>query len=501
MRNIRFLLIPLPLAALALFMMAMSACQAQISEPPRVATAAANATRLAQPTRDTLFLPAPTATGSPGERQAIADAATSRELTVWINETSEEHRTAVNNMASDFQERSGVEVALQFIDPALLPQLAQTAVLSGTLPDVILHPLEFTMSWREEGILDAEAGDAIISDLGAGTFDAGALALVRQDGLVTAVPSDGYNQILLYRSDWFADQGLDVPDHYEAMLDGAETLTDPDNLRYGLVIPTESNLISTHRAFEHLAIANDCQLIDEAGEVLFLNEACRDALDFYFSIVNQYSPPGVQTDTSARNAYLDGRTAMIIADPGILPDLVRMNRLNQQTGIVTSIGGFNPDEQSATFGNIAYLGVTPVADRANAAAFIDYWFNEGYQNWLAVESERKVPMRLGTEERPRFYIDAWGTTPILQGESVNDIFGPEVAAALRDEIGMSDRWGFNHEQGALIGRLYEKLTFSIVLQEMLSGYFNSSKTLFEAYNRVVELIPDYAFPITPTPEA
>ena len=43
--------------------------------------------------------------------------------------------------------------------------------------------------------------------------------------------------------------------------------------------------------------------------------------------------------------------------------------------------------------------------------------------------------------------------------------------------------------------LYEELTLSIVLQEMLSGYFNSSKTQFEAYNRIIELIPNYQYPI------
>jgi hypothetical protein len=33
-----------------------------------------------------------------------------------------------------------------------------------------------------------------------------------------------------------------------------------------------------------------------------------------------------------------------------------------------------------------------------------------------------------------------------------------------------------------------------MLQEMLSGYFSSDQSIIEAYNRIVELIPDYAFP-------
>ncbi|MEJ2752603.1 MAG: extracellular solute-binding protein, partial [Chloroflexota bacterium] len=348
--------------------------------------------------------------------------------------------------------------------------------------------------------LDPAAANEAIEQIGRETFDQGALNLVDLAGQTAAIPSDGYQQILLYRSDWFDENGLDAPDNYDDMMAGAETFFDPDNLTSGLDIPTESNLISTHRSFEHLAIANGCQLVDEAGEILLLEPECRDALDFYFAIINQYSPPGVQTDTSARNAFLDGRTSMIMTSPSIIPDLVRTNRLDSNTGIISTISGDGPSAEPANFGNITYLGITPVADQESAEAFANYWFNEGYQTWLGVESERKVPMRLGTADRPRFYIDAWGSTPVLQGESLTQIVGADVVAQLRDNIGSTNRWGFRQGQGKLIGDLYSELTISIVLQEMLSGYFSSAKTIFEAYNRVIELVPDYGFPIVPTPE-
>jgi multiple sugar transport system substrate-binding protein len=189
-----------------------------------------------------------------------------------------------------------------------------------------------------------------------------------------------------------------------------------------------------------------------------------------------------------------------MSSPSILPELVKANRLDRNTGIITDIQGAQANGEPANFGNITYLGITPGADPA-AAAFANYWFTEGYQAWLEVESERKVPMRLGTAERPDFYIEAWGSSPVLQGESLIDIVGPEVVEQLQTGIGSTKRWGFSQGQGELIGNIYSDLTFSIVLQEMLSGYFNSSKTIFEAYNRVINLVPDYSFPIIPTPEA
>ena len=475
------------------------ACQPKIGTPPRLATAEARPSVSDIESAVPMNLPAPTPTDHTPE-SAVGSPLPKPAINVWIDETSEEHRQTVQAMANDFSERSGIEVALQFVDPATLPDLAATAVLSDTLPDVILHPLEYTVSWSEEGILNPTAATEAIEQIGRETFDQGALDLVDIAGQTAAIPSDGYQQILLYRSDWFDEKGLDVPDNYDDMMAGAETFFDPDNLTSGLVIPTESNLISTHRSFEHLAIANGCQLVDEAGEILLLEPACRDALDFYFAIINQYSPPGVQTDTSARNAFLDDRTAMIMTSPSIIPDLVRANRLDSNTGIITNINGDGPSAEPANFGNITYLGITPVADQESAKAFANYWFNEGYQTWLEVESERKVPMRLGTADRPRFYIDAWGSSPVLQGESLTQIVGADVVAQLRDNIGLANRWGFRQGQGKLIGDLYSELTISIVLQEMLSGYFSSAKTIFEAYNRVIELVPDYGFPIVPAPE-
>jgi multiple sugar transport system substrate-binding protein len=481
-----------------ILLLTTAACQPRLISPPRIGTAEALSETRNRVTVEPMNLPAPTPTESPPENKPL-DPSAIPEIEVWINETSVEHRQAVQSMADDFSERSGVEVALQFISPALLPDLAATAVLSDTLPDVILLPLEFTIAWSENGILDPAAADAIIEKIGRDTFDQGALNLVEVAGQTAAIPSDGYHQLLIYRSDWFEENRLDIPDNYADMLAAAETLYDPDNLISGLVIPTESNLINTQRSFEHLALANNCQLIDESGEILLLEPECREALDFYFAIVNQYSPPGVQTDTSAHNAFLDGRTAMIMSSPSILPELVMANRLDRNTGIVTSISGDNFAEFSENFGNITYLGITPKADPASAS-FINYWFNEGYQTWLEVESERKVPMRLGTAERPGFYIDAWGTSPILQGENLNDIVGPDMVGVLRNGIGATNRWGFSQGQGELIGKIYDELTLSIVLQEMLSGYFNSAKTIFEAYNRVIGLIPNYSFPIVPTPE-
>ncbi len=487
------------LLAAAGVLLILSACSPQTLTPPRLATATAAAETATEENIEPLFLPAPTPTAG-AARLSEASFTQAPHLTMWVNETSPAHRDLLQGLIDDFEQQSGVDVSLQLVSPMLLPTLMQTAVLSDTLPDLVLHPLEYTMAWTEAGVLDPQAATAIIDEIGRDTFDPAALELVSINGQTAAIPSDGYQQIWLYRADWLAEEGLDVPDNYDDLLLAAETFYDPESIVSGVVIPTESNLINTHRAFEHLATANGCRLIDSKGEVRLLDESCRDALDYYYALINQFSPPGVQTDTSARNAFLGGRTAIIMGSPSILSELPETGSLNENSGILTTLSGSGPNAVPANFGSITYLGITPKADRQAAAAFARYWFNEGYATWLAEEAERKVPMRLGTTEDPRLFIDSWGQTPIAGGESLADLYSAEIVSSLRDGVADTERWGFSNGQGAVIGRLYENLTLSVVLQEMLSGYFNTAKTIQEASDRVIELIPNYQFLPEPTPE-
>lgn len=493
----------LPILSGALFVLILAACQPALLEPPRLATATAVQAITPTGTAVPLILPAPTATGNPQQGAEFAPDVTNKDgLEVWINETSPAHRQVLQEMAAEFQAQSGIDLALRFVSPALLPEIVNTSVLSDTLPDVILHPIEYTVGWAERGILDADQADAIVDQIGRETFDADALALVNLDGQSAALPSDGFQQLWLYRQDWYDENGLAQPDNFTDMFNGAEQIFSRDGegtFISGLVVPTESNLINTHRVFEQIATANGCQLIDENGEVQLLQPVCREALDFYFGIINQFSPPGVQTDTSARNAFLDGRTGLIMASPSLLPEIAASGDLAQNTGLLTVITGSGDEAVPANFSNLTYLGITPEADSEAAAAFANYWFNEGYEQWLAVEAERKVPLRLGTSDAPRRFIDNWGNTPLDNGQSLTEAFGPETVMLLRDGLTQSPRWGFREGQGALITGIYEELTFSIVLQEMLSGYFNPEKTIFEAYVRVLEQIPNYQHTVVPTP--
>lgn len=481
----------------------LSACS--LTNPPRLATATAQAAFTATPSPEPLVLSVATPTAVPGgSTETETQVEPNLSITVWVNETSDTHKTMLEEMAADFEAQHSVDVEMVLISPQLLPDLVNTAVLSDTLPDIIIHPIEFSVGWAERGIFDTNAAAEALAQLDANTFNPSALNLVQTgSGLPAALPNSGYHQLIIYRTDWFAQRNLATPNSFRALSAAAEATTDRDNLIAGFVVPTEANLVTTQQIFEHMALANGCQLVDEAGELQLLAPACAEALNFYYTLINQNSPIGVQTDTSTRNAYLAGRTGLIMGSPSLLPQLAGLDPaapptcpeclampdyLAQNSGFVTDING-------AEFGNINLLGITSAADRETAVLFTTYWFNEGYNQWLSVDPERKVPMRWGTPTDPRQFIDIWGSQPLAgSDQSLESLYSPEVVSTLRNDIATTGRWGLPQEQGQLITTLYEELTLSIMLQEMLSGYFSSDQSIIEAYNRIIELIPDYAFP-------
>lgn len=459
---------------------------------------------------------APTATGGalPDFELSAQDAGPGdQSLTIWVNETSSAHESASERIIDAFSAETGIQVELLLVSDSLLPDLVNTAVISGGMPDLILHPIEFSVGWADRGILDADAATEVVARLGRETFDPAGLQMAsvgQGQDLFAAVPAYGWQQLLIYRSDWFEELGLDPPDSYQRLLQAAETTFRPDDLISGLVVPTDSDLTSTQQTFEWIAMANGCELAKADGEVTLLHPACLEALDYYRVLVNEYSPLGVQTDTSALNAYLAGRTGIIAASPAALPAIAGLaaeqspscprcdtpDYLAKNSAFITSLVGAGDFGGLANFGEITAIGITGNANKAAAIDFAAHWLGQGYSEWISVDHVRKVPMRLGTGEQPLIFRELWAELPLGEDSpNLAEAFGEELVNLLESNVATPGRWGFKTGQAALTTLLYEKLVLSPLLQEMLSGYFTSSQTIIEMHRAVTDLIPNYSFPV------
>ncbi len=142
-----------------------------------------------------------------------------------------------------------------------LAQRVSAAARAGRLPDVMQLPMASAHAYAREGIASADAAQDVVDKLGEETFSARALSLLTSEGRVTAVPSDGWGQLLIYRRDVFDKAGLGAPRSLDDVRRAARRLHG-DGMA-GITLATDPSPF-TAETFEHVALAAGCQLLDDA---------------------------------------------------------------------------------------------------------------------------------------------------------------------------------------------------------------------------------------------
>jgi multiple sugar transport system substrate-binding protein len=405
----------------------------------------------------------------------------------WSTETQPERLEITNNIIADFEEATGINVELTAADEDNLPSLMITNAASGTLPDVVFHPIDFTIGWANQGLLNTDAANQVVQNLDPSTFSQGALTLATVDGNLAAVPSDGWGQLLIYRSDLFDAAGLDVPDTFANIEAAAEALHDPGNDFYGITASNDGGAVFTQQTFEHFALANGCQLVDDSGTPTLDSDNCVEALQFYTDLLSNYAPPGLNDVVSTRAAYFAGQAAMIVWSPFILDEMAGLRDaalptcdecsddiayLAKNSGLVPSFSG--PSGSPAQYGQISYMGIGNTGDderTAAAQAFVEFWLSDGYLDWLSTSVEGKFPMRRGTPENATEFLDGWQQleTGVDRSAPLSDFYSPEVITTLIEGSNNFDRWGFNQGQGELVTAMYTALHVPQAISDVLGG--------------------------------
>ena len=183
---------------------------------------------------------------------AMASADTIR---FWTTEEQPERLAIQEQMAATFAEQTGHEVEVIPVSESELGTRATAAFAANDLPDVIYHTLQYVLPWAEAGILDVETNDEIVQELGADTFQAGAVAMAQFDGSTAAVPLDGWTQMIVYRKDLFDEAGLEAPDSYADITAAIEALHNPPDM-YGFVAATKVDENFMSQVLEHVFLAN-----------------------------------------------------------------------------------------------------------------------------------------------------------------------------------------------------------------------------------------------------
>ena len=423
-------------------------------------------------------------------------------VTVWTLENLPDRMAVQRELAADFTRRTGIRVRLVGIAEDQFSQVVRSAAAAGRLPDVIgALPLASVRELEANELLDTDTPGRVVDELGRGTFSRRALELDSAGGVLLAVPSDAWAQLILYRRDLFERAGLDPPDTYERLRAAARRLNGGGMAGIALAVAPRDTF--TAQTFEFVALANGCELVSGDGAVTIGDRRCERAFAFYADLARNHSVPGRQDLDSVRATYFSGRAAMAMWSSFILDELAGLRAdtlpscaecragprwLAEHTGFVTALRG--PDAtRPARYGEVVSWAITREADRDKARRFVTYMMDTGYERWLGMAPEGKIPVRAGTPQDPRRFADAWDRLPAGVGtrQPLADVYPAKDLDLLRASTAGFDRWGITQGQGRLVGAIMGELPVPRALSALVAGSLTPAEAAAQA-RRDVETI-------------
>ena len=425
-------------------------------------------------------------------------------ITVWTLEDNAERVKIQQDIVARFQQEKGITVKLVPVNEDQFATLMTNASAAGDVPDAIGSlSLGLVNKLAVDEISDPEAANAVIEALGRDTFSERALKLVEVNGQPVSVPSDGWTQLLVYRKDLFDKAGLAPPDSYDAIKAAAAKLNTGGVS--GIVAATKPGDTFTQQTFEHIALANGCQLTDDAGNVTLTSSQCVGAFGFYDDLIKNYSAKGAQDVDSTRATYFAGRSAMLVWSSFILDELAGLRNdalptcdeckdssdfLAKNSGIVTGFKGPNGTEP-AQYGEISGWALTRdgKGDKEATKTFVQYMMNEAYVDWLGMAPEGKFPVRTGTADDKQKFTTAWDglQAGVDTKKPLSEVYPAEVLDVLRGSVNTFNRWGFPQGQGRLVGAQLAELPIPKALAAALNGTLDPAAAANQAQADLEEI--------------
>jgi multiple sugar transport system substrate-binding protein len=404
-------------------------------------------------------------------------------LTVWNNEFQPDRMKATEEILADFTQKTGVKTKLVAVPEDQLATLMTNAAAAGKLPDVVLAtPVGDSHTYAREELFDVDAAQAVVDKLGKDTFSQKALDLVSQEGKATGVPSDGWGQLLIYRSDLFKKAGIDPPESLDDIEAAAKQLNG-DGIA-GITLATAPGDGFTSETFEHVGLASGCQLVNDQGDITFDSPECIEALEWYGNVASNYSVQGNQNVDTTRATYFAGRAAMMFWSPFLLDGMAGLRSdtrpscpqckkdpafLAKNSGLVGPLAG--ADGEPSQFGSVSTFNISVDAPTAAAQALVEYMMNEGYTRWLALSPQGKYPVRLGDKQDPERFQEAWKDldSGVDKKAPLTKFYSQASIDSLGEGVENFQRWGFPQGQGALIGAMSGEQPIANTVADVIGG--------------------------------
>jgi len=249
----------------------------------------------------------------------IAPSTYADTIKFWTMEIQPERMAIQEQLAADFKAASGHTVEIIPVEEAEIATRTTAAFAAGDLPDVLNHTVQHLLPFAEAGILDTVAATDVVESLGVGSYAAGAVNMAKSNGEIVSVPTDGWTQLVVYRSDLFDEAGLSAPKTFEDIEAAIAKLHNPPEM-YGFVAATKIDETYMMQLIEHISLATGYSPVNDDGSINEDTAQLEEVLKFY-KVIADASPAGELFWKQSREQYLDGKAAMIIWSPSLLDEL------------------------------------------------------------------------------------------------------------------------------------------------------------------------------------
>lgn len=399
-------------------------------------------------------------------------------LEFWTNETTEERLAVTRGIIEDFEAANpGISVRIVPVHESDLPQRLSATIAARRLPQVLLLGAEHVMFLGNEGLLDAQVAENVINHFGREDFLEGPLGMTSvRAGENVSVPLHGWVQGIWYRTDWFAEAGLEPPTTWDAILAAAKHFYNPSARVYGIGTGTKKDHYA-RQSFNQFAFANKAYMFDEDGNVTFNSPEMIEAVSFYKEL-DQYSAPGPQDHRDSRALFMSDQLSMIVYSSFFMGTL-QSNAPNLIEN--TAFANVMENKDQATYGQVVSIGVpiTNTAEqKAAAEKFITFMLEaEQYIRYLHMAPGGMLPVRHSIAADDRYY-----------DNELLSLYGDQIADLIAG-LNVAKAFGFEHGKTfPQVGDITARFVIGDAFTQMIDRGWSAEETAEWAHQRMQSIL-------------
>lgn len=323
----------------------------------------------------------------------------------------QERQAVINQLIARFEkENPDIKIKPVPVEEDAYNTKVTTLARSGALPEVIEISHDYAKVMDKEQLIDREAIQQVIADVGEERFYDGVLRIVRtEDGKAwTGVPMSSWLQGIWYSKSALAKAGLDEPNTWTSLLNAASALANPAQKKYGIALPTAESVM-TEQVFSQFALSDGANVFNAQGDITLDTPEMREALEYYQKLA-ALSMPGSNDVMEIKDAFMNGAAPMAIYSTYILPAVYK-------DGDPQDLGFIVPTQKSsAVYGMVTSLTITAgQSEKETQAAEKFITFMEQGPNaaqWVLMSPGAALPVNKGVVEEP-----AYKENPVIQAFS------------------------------------------------------------------------------------